>query len=158
MPLTPDPRVPSARRLVPGLLLLLVGCGPTHTAGTRGLARQDLAVLSVPQLPKITHLRLETVRFDGDAAAYPVGTGRDFYLLPRDRTATFTLRAVLPVEVGFLGALLSKDDLTFPAPTALPLGPLAAGHAYELTAPTDGFDKLLDTGRLAFVREKDKAK
>ena len=153
-----DLRVPAARCLALGLILLLVGCGPTHTAGTRGLARQDLAVLSVPQLPKITHLRLETVQFDGDAAAYPVGSGRDFYLLPRDRTATFTLRAVLPAEAGFLGPLLPKDALTFPAPTAVPLGPLTAGHAYELTAPTDGLDKLLDTGRLAFVREKEKAK
>ena len=102
-PLVIVPRVPTVRCLALGMVLLLVGCGPTHTAGTRGLARSDLAVLTVPQLPKITHLRLETIQFDGDTAAYPVGSGRDFYLLPRDRTATLTLRAVLPAEAGFLG-------------------------------------------------------
>ena len=147
----------AARPVLIGLLLLLVGCGPTRTDGTSGLSRQDLAVLTVPQLSGETHLRIETVRFDDTGDAYPVGHGRDFYVLPRDHTAAFTLRAVLPGGAGVFGQFVPKDALTFPGPP-LPLGPMSAGRAYELALPTDGFDKLLQTGQLSFVREKKKAK
>ena len=146
----------AARPVLLGLLLLLIGCGPTRTAGTSGLSRHDLAVLTVPQLPNETHLRIETIRFDDSGDAYPIGHGRDFYLLPRDHTAAFTLKVVID-EAGFFGRFVPKDALTFPVPP-LPLGPMSAGRAYELAVPTDGFGQLLQTGQRSPVREKKKAK
>ncbi|HEX8325481.1 MAG TPA: hypothetical protein VF595_16375 [Tepidisphaeraceae bacterium] len=143
---------------VAGLILLLVGCGPTRTAGTGGLASRDLAVLSIPQLPKIAHLQIDTIQFDGTGDAYKVGNGRDFYLPPRDHTASFTFKAILPAEAGFFGTFIPKDALTFPGPQRIPLGPMSAGRAYELVTPTEGFEKLLETGQLSFVREKEKRK
>jgi hypothetical protein len=147
-----------ARWLAAGLLLLLVGCGPTHTSGTSGLAGKDLAILSIPQLPKETHLQIHTIQFDGAGDDYQVGNGRDFYLLPRNHTASFTLQAILPEEAGFLSSLVPKDALIIPGPGDIPLGPMSAGKAYELAVPTQGFDKMLETGQLSLVREKERVK
>jgi hypothetical protein len=142
-----------------GLILLLVGCGgPTRTSGTSGLAAGELAVLSIPQLPKESHLQIHTIQFDGAGDEYKVGDGRDFYLLPRDHTASFTLEAIVPKEVGFLGSLLPKDATIIPGPRNIPLGAMSAGKAYELAPPAQGFDKILETGQLSLVREKEKTR
>ena len=75
------------------------GCGPARTAGTRGVAARDLAIVSIPQFPDESLVLLDTVRFNhGDAKddkgddkpggdktgdeTYAVGRGKDFYLLP----------------------------------------------------------------------------
>ena len=149
-----------ARWLAAGLILLLVGCGgPTRTAGTSGLAAGNLAVLSIPQLPKESHLKIRTIQFDGAGDEYKVGDGRDFYLLPRDHTASFTLEAIVPEEAGFLGSLIPKDALIIRGPKDIPLGAMSGGKAYELMPPAEGFDKILETGgRLSLVREKQNAK
>lgn len=150
-----NPKSPGC--LVAALLLLLVGCGgPTRTAGTAGLAADELATLTVPQLPRESHLKIRTIQFDNAGDEYKVGNGRDFYLLPRNHTATFTLEPILPKEAGFIGALLPKEALILPGPRNLPLGAMSAGKAYELVPPIQGFDKLIETGELTLVREKAK--
>ncbi|MDB5326048.1 MAG: hypothetical protein JWM57_1617 [Phycisphaerales bacterium] len=150
-----------ARDRATGMILLLagcgmVGCGPTHTAGTRGTAAKDLSILSIPQLPAVVPLRIETIQFDGAGEAYQVGKSRDFYLLPRDHTASFTFKAIIPGEAGIPGWLVPQGALTFPGPKDIPLGEMTAGKTYELAFPQEGFDKLMETGRLSLVREKGK--
>ena len=149
-------QAPHSRRLAALLILLLAGCGPTRTAGTSGLAAKDLAVLSIAQLPEETHLRIQTIQFDGAGDKYEIGNSHDFYLLPRDHTASFTLTAVVPSESGVLGWLVPKDALTIPGPKDIPLGALTAGKIYELAPPAEGFDKMLQSGELSLVREKQK--
>ena len=147
-----------ARWFAAALILVLVGCGPTRTAGTAGLPASELAVMTIPQLPKESPLRIRTIQFDGAGDAYTVGDGRDFYLLPREHTASFTLEAIVPKEVGVLGSLIPKDALIMPGPENLPLGTMSAGKAYELFPPAEDFDKMLATGQFSLVREKQKAK
>ena len=147
-----------ARRFAALLLLLFAaGCGgPTRTAGTRGVDAADLSVFSVAQLPRESPVQIRTIRFDGAGPAYKVGNGRDFYLPPRDHTASFTLEARLPkIGGGIAGLFIPKRDLTFPGPRAVPLGTLAAGKTYELIRPAEDFADLLQSGRLALVREKE---
>lgn len=149
--------VAKAHVFVAALIALLSGCGgPTHTAGTKGLASRDLAVLSIPQLPKQSPLQIHTIRFDDAGEEFKVGGGRDFYLLPNGHTASFTLKAIVPKELGFLGSMLPKDSMTLPGPSGIPLGTMSAGKTYELVPPTQGFDKLLANGEFSLVREKTK--
>ena len=68
------------------------------------------------------------------------------------------LEAIVPKEAGLLGSLIPKDALIMPGPKNIPLGPMSAGKTYELAPPADGFDKILATGQLSMVREKQKAK
>ncbi|HEY7120672.1 MAG TPA: hypothetical protein VH475_29075 [Tepidisphaeraceae bacterium] len=147
-----------ARWFAAGLILLLVGCGPTRTSGTSGLAAGELALFSIAQLPKESPLQIHTIQFDGGGEEYEVGEGRDFYLMPRDHTASFTLEAIVPKEAGLLGSLVPKDARIIPGPRNIPLGAMSAGKAYELAPPAQGFDKLLETGQFSLVREKERAK
>lgn len=153
------PTLPPLLLLLP-LVPLLVGCGgPTHTAGTRGVAASNLAVLTVPQLPGESPVQIESIRFDGADEAHAVGKGgRDFYLTPGDdHTATFTLIARPPRVSGVGGWFGPKvPPMRIPVPTALPLGALTAGKRYELMTGTDGFDQSLQSGRMSLVREKPK--
>jgi hypothetical protein len=144
----------------------LVGCGPTRTAGTNGMAAKDLSVLSIPQLPEETHLQIKSIQFDGAGDEYEIGSGHDFYLLPRDHTASFVFKAILPSEAGFAAMFVPKDALTFASPKGIPLGAMTAGKTYELALPStdssqgssqdlaDSFDKMLETGQFSLVREK----
>lgn len=151
------PRSAPTRMFAAGLILLLVGCGgPTRTAGTKGLASRELAVLSIPQLPKEFLLQIRTIQFDGAGEEYKIGGGRDFYLLPQHHTASFTLEAIVPKEVGFLDSMLPKEMRIIPGPRELPMGAMSAGKTYELAPPTQGFDKLMASGELSLVREKAK--
>ena len=148
-----DVRCPAAVLLA---VLLVGGCGPTRTAGTAGMAARDLAVFSVPALPAASPVQIRTIQFDGAGDAYKVGKGRDFYLLPGDRTASFTLKARIPGVGGTIaGVFIPKDGLTFPGPRDLPLGTLSAGKTYELIRPDEDFGLLL-LGRdgLSLAREK----
>src|SRR5687768_17257540 len=94
---SPRQRAMRARRFLALLLIvpvvgIAVGCGgPTHTAGTRGVEAADLAVLSIPQLPAESPVQIDAVQFDGAGDPHAIGKGRDFYLLPGDHTATFSL-------------------------------------------------------------------
>ena len=142
------------RRLPALLVVFLAGCGgPTHTAGTSGMAAKDLAVLSVPQLPAEYHVRIQTIQFDDAGDEYDIGKGRDFYLLPREHTASFTVSAVVP---GVGGMFVPNDALTLPGPKHIPLGTLSAGKSYELWTPAQGFDRMLESGDFGLVREKGK--
>src|SRR4051794_7515571 len=99
------------------LLSLAAGCGgPTRTAGTSGLAARDLSVLSIAQPPDEVHLKIHSIQFDGGGDKYEIGKHRDFYLLPRDHTASFTLVPSLPSVGGLAGLLMPKGDLTLPGP------------------------------------------
>ena len=147
-----DPRRPAALLI----LLLVAGCGgPTRTAGTSGVAAKDLSVLSVPPLPAVSPVQIRTIRFDGAGDEYEVGRCRDFYLLPGDRTASFTLTARVPGAGGAVARLfIPKGRLAFPGPRDVPLGTLAGGKAYELVRPAEDFGLLLEGGRFSVVREK----
>jgi len=155
-------RSSSHSRLLAGWLILLftafglVGCGPTHTAGTSGMAAKELSILSITQLPKEAHLQVRTIQFDGAGDAYEIGKGRDFYLLPRNHTASFTLTASVPDEIGLPTWLIPKKALTFPGPQQIPLGDMTADKAYELALPSEGFDKFVQTGEISLLREKAK--
>src|SRR4051794_36012952 len=149
---------PNSRRLAALLMLFLVGCGPKHTAGTSGLAAKDLSVLTIPQLPAEAHFQIHTIQFDGAGDEYEIGSSRDFYLLPRDHTASFTLTASIPSEIsglgGAVGWLVPKKALTIPGPSDIPLGALSAGKSYEMVRPAESFDKMFQTGQILLVREK----
>jgi hypothetical protein len=141
------------------LILFLAGCGgPTHTAGTSGHAAKDLSVLSIPQLPKEAHVQIHTIQFDGAGDQYEIGKSRDFYLLPRDHTASLTFTAELPDmggAAGLAGWFIPKK-VNIPGPGQIPLGTMTAGKTYELALPTEGMDDLLQSGELSLVREKKK--
>jgi hypothetical protein len=140
------------------LILFLAGCGgPTHTAGTSGLGAKNLSVLSIPQLPKESPVQVRTIQFDGAGDEYEIGQGRDFYLLPRDHTASFTFTAELPDMggAGLAGWFIPKK-VNIPGPRQIPLGTMTAGKTYELALPTEGLDDLLQSGELSLVREKGK--
>jgi len=151
-------RYPAASLAVVLVASLLVGCGPTRTAGTGGVAARELAVLSIGQLPAETHVQIGTVQFDSADEPYKIGKGRDFYLRPGDaHTATFTFIAKVPGLPGPLGWLVpggKGGDITIPGPKAVPLGPVAAGKAYELAPTMESFDRMLQDGRMSLVREK----
>ena len=144
---------PIAFFIVIAVVVFLVGCGPTRTAGTGGLAARDLAVLSIAQLPAKTYVQIGAVQFDGEGDQYKIGKGRDFYLRPGDsHTATFTFTAKVP---GLLGWLVpGGGNITIPSPIAVPMGAVAAGKAYELAPTLESFDKMLQDGELSLVREK----
>lgn len=141
------------RHLAAPLVALLLGCGPTRTAGTKGVAAGDLAVLSVAQLPAGVPVRIDTVQFDGAGDRYDVGSGREFYLRPGGHTGSFTFRAHVP---GVAGWFVPRSALTVPGPKDVPLGSVAAGKTYELAPTAESFDTLLEDGRLSLVREKAK--
>src|SRR4051812_10570418 len=155
---TPRHSASHARRLSAAwLILFLAGCrGPTHTAGTRGLGAKDLSILSIPQLPKEAHVQIHAIQFDGGGDEYEIGKSRDFYLMPRDHTASFTFAASVPSVGGIAGMAgwLMPKSVILPGPRDIPLGPLTAGKTYELALPTEGLDKLMEGGQLSFVREK----
>src|SRR5262245_26247430 len=66
-----------------GLLLipLAVGCGPTRTAGTKGIPADKLAILHVTKQYDVPHVQLTAIQFDG-GDKYEVKGDRDFYLTP----------------------------------------------------------------------------
>jgi len=136
------------------LILFFVGCGPTRTAGTSGMAAKDLSVLSIAQLPKEAHIQIHSIQFDGAGDEYKIGKGRDFYLRPRDHTASFTFTASVPSGGGMLAWLIPNDALIIPGPKVIPLGAMAAGKSYELSTSPAGFDTMLQSGQLSLVREK----
>jgi hypothetical protein len=142
------------------LILFVVGCGPTRTAGTRGVAAKDLSVLSIAQLPRESPVQLRTIQFGDAGEQYKIGKGRDFYLLPRDQTASVTLLARVPKGGGAMGklagVLLPNGALTIPGPTNIPLGPLSPGKTYELAGSAEDFAGMLQNGGLSLVREKTK--
>src|SRR5690349_20041734 len=91
------------------VVCMLVGCGPTRTAGTGGVAKQALAVLSIPQLPAATYVQIKSVQFDDGGEPYKIGKGRDFYLRPGDdHTATFAFSAKIPSLPPPLGWFMPK--------------------------------------------------
>lgn len=169
----------NATRIV-GLFVVsvAVGCsGPTRTAGTNGVAKKDLAVLSIDQLPPEAHVQIDTIQFDDAGEAYKIGKdGRDFYLLPQKEsgqgangaqpgghTASFDFVAHMPDISGtgapaWVGWMIPKEAKTIkiPGPKGVPLGAVAAGKTYELATPTpENFQKLLlEGGGLSLVREK----
>src|SRR4051812_37308721 len=142
------------------LTLFLVGCGgPTHTAGTSGLDAKELSVLSIPQLPEESPIQIRKVQFDGTGDEFEIGKSRDFYLLPRDHKASFTLTASIPKEIGGMGGAAGwfmPKSVTLPVIKDVPLGALSAGKSYELAHPAEGFDKMLESGQVSLVREKGK--
>jgi len=142
------------------LILFLAGCGgPTHTSGTSGLAAQQLSVLSITQLPEEAPIQIQKVQFDGAGDQYEIGKSRDFYLLPREHTASFTLTASIPKEIGGMGGAAGwfmPKKVTLPPVKDVPLGLLTAGKTYELAHPAEGFDTMLQSGQLSLVREKGK--
>lgn len=160
----------NAMRIV-GLFVVsvAVGCsGPTRTAGTNGVAKKDLAVLSIDQLPPEAHVQIDTIQFDDAGEAYKIGkAGRDFYLLPKTEgsghTASFDFVAHMPSPESagapaWVGWMIPKEAKTIhiPGPKGVPLGAVAAGKTYELATPTpENFQKLLlEGGGLSLVREK----
>lgn len=150
-----------SRRLAALLILFVAGCGgPTRTAGTRGLAAEDLSVFSIAQLPRESPVQILTIQFDGTGDEYEIGKRRDFYLVPRDHTASFTLAVRAPRMGGAMGTIaglfMPKTALAFPGPRDVPLGTMAAGKTYELVRPAEDFDKMLQDGQLSVVREKGK--
>jgi hypothetical protein len=140
------------------LILFLAGCsGPTHTAGTSGRDAKELSVLSVVQLPEESPIQIRTIQFDGTGDEYEIGKSRDFYLLPRDHTASFTLTASVPKDIGGMGGAAGwfmPKKVNLPVIKDVPLGALSAGKTYELAHPAEGFDKMLQSGGLSLVREK----
>jgi hypothetical protein len=59
----------------------LVGCGPTRTAGTQGLAANQLAVLEVDRHNAIPGLHIDSITIDDDQN-FDVTRDRTFYLTP----------------------------------------------------------------------------
>jgi hypothetical protein len=135
------------------LIVLLVGCGPTHTAGTKGKSAKELAVLSIDQLDAIPGMEIQSIRFDDHEDAYKVGDGREFYLLPGEHTASFDFK----VEVkGPPGWFIPSKALTVPGPKGVPLGVMSAGKMYEMNGLVEGFEHLVRNGEFNLIREKPK--
>jgi hypothetical protein len=138
------------------------GCGPTRTAGTGGVGAKQLAVLSIPQLPDAAHVKIDTIRFNDEGEAYPLGKGRDFYLRPGDHTAGFDLVARVPDVDGVPKWLKwvipgGKKSIRIPGPKGIPLGAVTAGKRYEIALPSfDSLDTFLKDRSVSLVREKAK--
>ena len=101
------------------------------------MATKDLAVLSIPQLPEVAHIKIHTIKFDGEGDEFAVKKGRDFYLTPGKHTASFTFVAPAPPGVG--GWFVPNSALTFPGPKGIPLGAVSAPancHDSSLLFPT----------------------
>jgi len=141
------------RCIVTLFVLLLTGCGPTHTAGTGGLATKDLAVLSIDQLPAQAPIQIHAIQFDGKGDTYSIGKSRDFYLSPGEHTGSFTLIVSVPGPGGWF---VPTGALTIAGPKEIPLGTFTAGKAYEFAPTIEAFDKLADGGKFSLVREKAK--
>jgi hypothetical protein len=120
------------------------------------MAVKDLSILSIAQLPEKSHLQIKKIQFDGVGEEYEIGNSRDFYLLPGDHNASFTLTAIVPSDFSMLGWLVPKDALTLSPLKDIPLGPMAAGKTYELSPPSEGFDKILQSSQVSLIREKAK--
>jgi hypothetical protein len=120
------------------------------------MAVKNLSILSIAQLPEKTHLQIKKVQFDGVGEEYEIGNSRDFYLVPGNHNASFTLVAIVPSDIGMLAWLVPKDALTLSPLKDIPLGPMTAGKTYELSPPSEGFDKILQTSQVSLIREKAK--
>ena len=141
------------------------GCGPTRTAGTRGVAARDLAIVSIPQFPDESPVKLDTVRFNhGDRMGdetYAVGRGKDFYLLPGRVTAGFDLVGQIPDASGMprwvRWTIPNGGRIKIPGPRDVPLGVVSAGKRYELTLPSaEQFNEFFEQGTVSLLHEKEK--
>jgi hypothetical protein len=142
-------------RPLAGLLIalsasLVIGCGPTRTAGTIGLPSKDLAVLSISPLPPDLYFHIPSVQFDGQGAWYEIKNSRDFYLTTGDHTGSFTFAAKASGIAGWFTPANTTSGLK-----DVPLGAVAAGKAYDLAIPTvESADKIRQMGAMPLAREK----
>jgi len=150
------------------------GCGPTRTAGTRGVAARDRAIVSIPQFPDESLVLLDTVRFNygdtkddktmgdkGGDETYAIGRGKDFYLLPGSVTAGFDLVGQIPDASGMprwvRWTIPNEGKIKIPGPRKLPLGIVAAGKRYELALPSaEQFNEWFEQGSVSLLHEKGK--
>jgi hypothetical protein len=105
-----------------------VGCGPTRTAGTQGVAADKLAVLHITPKLDVPVLQLSAIGFD-DGEMYKLdGKDRDFFLTPGVHRVDIDL--VAKVESPIKG--FSIPEAKIQAPKGLTTGDLQPGKKYEL--------------------------
>lgn len=122
------------RITLPLLLLLLVGCGPTRTAGTKGVAAKDLAVLTIKQHNAIPGFHINKVTFD-DGDTFDIDGDRDFYLTPGQHKVAVGYG---PCVHGPHAWFSPMGDWAMYTPKGAATGELRAGRAYALRGWVEG--------------------
>jgi hypothetical protein len=132
-------------------LSLAVGCaGPTRTAGTKGIAANQLAVLHVTRQYDVPLVRVSAVRFDDAGDKYKIDDdGRDFYLTPGVHHVGLDLTAKIESPIKWL----SFGEHQFEGPPGLSTGDLQPGKTYELRGIADTVQGLVGGGDMAITRE-----
>lgn len=114
------------------LSALAVGCGPTRTAGTKGIPASQLAILHVTQSYDVPVVQVAAIGFD-DGEKYKIDGERDFYLTPGVHRVALDLKTNLDGLDGPMKWLsYSMKDAKLEGPKGLTTGELQPGKTYEI--------------------------
>ena len=129
-------------------LALAIGCGPTRTAGTQGIAPEKLAILHVTQTYDVPTLQLTAIQFDYHDK-YKIEGDRDFYLTPGVHPVAIDLTAKIESPIPWLSMGEPKID----GPKGLTTGDLKPGKTYELRGLAGSLQGMVTGGDMAITRE-----
>ncbi len=130
-------------------LTFTLGCGATRTAGTEGIAKDQLAILHVKKQYDVRIIQLVAIGFD-NGEKYAVNGERDFYLRPGVHHIDIDLAT--KIESPIKG--ISFGETRMQGPKGLMTGKLEAGKTYELRGLASGVQGMLDSGELAITQER----
>jgi hypothetical protein len=138
------------------LSVLAVGCGPTRTAGTKGIPASQLAILHVTQSYDIPVVQVAAIAFDG-GEKFKIDGERDFYLTPGVHQVSLDLTTKLDGPMKWLSSAMADTKLE--GPKGLTTGDLQPGKTYEIRGLAGTMQGMMQGvvdgggGELAITRE-----
>jgi hypothetical protein len=133
-----------------GVGCVAVGCGPTRTAGTKGVPANQLAALRVTQRYDVPVVQVAAVAFD-DGAKYKIDGDRDFYLTPGVHRLALDLTTNIDVPMKWLSSSLGQTKIE--GPNGLTTGELKPGKTYELRGLAGTIQSMVTGEEMAITRE-----
>jgi hypothetical protein len=140
-------------------LAMNLGCGPTRTAGTEGIPKQQLATLHVTRQYDVPMVEVSAIRFD-DGEKYKIDGGRDFYLTPGVHHVAVDLATNInsmlkdtPLKDTPFKDLLSFGETKIEGPAGLTTGDLQPGKTYEIRGLAGTVQGMVQGGEMAITQE-----
>jgi hypothetical protein len=129
-------------------LALTLGCGATRTAGTQGMAKDQLAILHVTRQYDIPVVEVSAIRFD-DGDKYKIDGSRDFYLTPGVHRVALDLVTKIESPVKWI----SFGETKIQGPEGLTTGELRPGKTYEIRGLAGTVQGMVNNGDVAITQE-----